>query len=141
MRKIMTNRYTFPAILREENGVVGVVFLDLPGCVTVGNDHAHALEMAEEALMVHLYGMERDGDEIPSPNMAVFSTRGMSGGLLVLVKTDLSIIRREKRRKAVKKTLTIPQWMDEEAKAQDINFSAVLQEGLAERLGGTGRRN
>ena len=63
------------------------------------------------------------------------------GGLLVLVKTDLSIIRREKRRKAVKKTLTIPQWMDEEAKAQDINFSAVLQEGLAERLGGTGRRN
>ena len=36
--------------------------------------------MAEEALMVHLYGMERDGDEIPSPNMAVFSTRGMSGG-------------------------------------------------------------
>ena len=65
----MQNQYIYPAFFCYDlPGQVGVVFPDLPGCVSQGEDNVDALRMAREALSLHLYGMERDGDDIPSPS-------------------------------------------------------------------------
>jgi predicted RNase H-like HicB family nuclease len=64
-------RYCYPAtFFPHENGsgAYGVIFADLPGCVSVGDDLPHAVEMAHEALGLHLSGMLEDGDALPRPS-------------------------------------------------------------------------
>jgi hypothetical protein len=39
------------------------------------------------------------------------------------------------KNKAIKKTLTIPKWLDELATEQSVNFSQTLQDALKEKLG------
>ena len=57
--------YRYIAVFTYEQDGIHVVFPDLPGCVTFGKDEEEAVLMAREALALHLYGMEQDGDEIP----------------------------------------------------------------------------
>jgi predicted RNase H-like HicB family nuclease len=49
-------------------GRYDVTFADLPGCVSSGDSLEHALQMAQEALTLHLYGMLEDGDTLPEPS-------------------------------------------------------------------------
>ncbi len=68
----MTTR-VYPALLVKDAGAgedapVGVVFPDLPGCVSQGDDLHHAAEMAMEAVALHVEGMVEDGDELPKPS-------------------------------------------------------------------------
>jgi len=64
----MKENYVFPAFFCYDEGKeIGVVFPDLPGCVSQGIPEEEALRMAREALSLHLFGMEEDGDEIPEP--------------------------------------------------------------------------
>ena len=61
-------KYTCFAVFEPNGkGGYGVYFPDLPGCVSHGEDFDHARAMAKEALGLHIYGMEKDGDEIPEP--------------------------------------------------------------------------
>ena len=63
------DRYVFPAVFDPcEEGGYTVTFPDLPGCITEGDTEEESFQMAKEALELHLYGMERDGDEIPKPS-------------------------------------------------------------------------
>ncbi len=63
----MATRY-YRALLEEaEDGSWGVVFPELPGCVSHGHDADHATRMAAEALALHLEGMVEDGDAVPEP--------------------------------------------------------------------------
>ena len=62
-------KYLYPAVFDpNENGGYTVTFPDLPGCVTEGDTLDEALQMAAEAMALHLYGLERDGDQIPAPS-------------------------------------------------------------------------
>lgn len=64
----MNERYVFPAFFcYYDSGKIGVVFEDLPGCVSQGENEADAVRMAQEALELHLWGMVEDGEEIPLP--------------------------------------------------------------------------
>jgi Uncharacterized conserved protein len=54
------------------DGTFGVYFPDLPGCVSMGDNFEYAQKMAEEALRLHLWGMEKDHDEIPKPSQHTF---------------------------------------------------------------------
>jgi predicted RNase H-like HicB family nuclease len=45
----------------------GVVFPDFDGCVSVGKDLNDAINMAQEALELHVKGMREDGEELPEP--------------------------------------------------------------------------
>ncbi len=61
MRKL-----TYLAVFEtDENPDISVYFPDVPGCVSWGTDFDHALKMAQEALSLHIYGMEKDGEELP----------------------------------------------------------------------------
>jgi len=60
-------KYTFPAVFEpdEEAGGYCVYFPDIEGCYTQGEDIADAIEMAEDALCLMLYDMEKKGINIP----------------------------------------------------------------------------
>ncbi len=136
-------KYIYPAIFDpNENGGYTVTFPDLPGCITEGDDMDEALLMATEAMALHLYGIERDGGPIPQPiQPADVSLEGTEHGAFVsLIQARTEPIRDELQGRAVKKTLTVPQCLNDEAEAAGINFSQTLQFALKEKLGVTEKR-
>lgn len=131
-------KYIFPAVFDpNEDGSYTITFPDLPGCVTEGDSMDEALLMAADAMALHLYGMERDGDIIPQPTKpADVSLEGTDAGAFVsLIQARTEPIRDELLNRAVKKTLTIPQWLNDEAESAGVNFSQTLQFALKEKLG------
>lgn len=133
MKKI----YMFPAIFEPNgSGGYGVSFPDLPGCITVGDNFEHAVTMAKEVMALHLWNFEDDGEEIPESgrpetvNMSDFEI----GSFVVPIDVYMPAYREKMANKAVKKTLTIPAWLNKVAEEQHMNFSQILQEALKERL-------
>lgn len=127
------DKYVFPAIFHPENdGGYSIHFPDLKGCTTEGEDLADGSVMAREVLELYLYSLETDGQEIPEP-AGRYKMKGED--FVVMVTAHMNVIRAEMKNRAVKKTLTIPCWLNEEAEAAGINFSLVLQEALKEQLG------
>ena len=130
----MRDRYSFPALLHYDvNGQVGVTFPDFPGCVTAGADEAEALREAKDALGLHLYGMERDGETIPAPTK-LLDLQESPNTRSVLVDVWMPYIRSAVKEPSVKKTLTIPAWLDRAAEAAGVNYSKILQAALCEAL-------
>lgn len=111
-----------------------VTFPDLPGCITEGDSLEEALSMAQEALQLHLYGMEEDGDEIPAPTPPE-KVKAPDGAFVTLVQAVMPLVRERMSHKSVNKTLTLPKWLNDLAEEKHVNFSHVLQSALKERLG------
>lgn len=131
----MSTKYAYPAIFTpEDDGGFSVRFPDLEGCFTCGDDMPDALFMAEDALALVLYGYESDARAIPSPSKAE-DLELAPGEFVNSVACDTMEYRKRFNNKAVKKTLTIPEWLNEAASAMNINFSQVLQEALIQKVG------
>jgi len=128
------DRYVFPALFEPgDSGGYTVTFPDLPGCVTEGRDIPEALAMARDALELHLYGMEEEGETIPQPTVP--DRLGIEPpAFATLVDVWMPPVRDEMANKAVKKTLTIPKWLDDLADEHEVNYSRVLQEALKDYL-------
>jgi predicted RNase H-like HicB family nuclease len=128
------DNYIFPAVFEpgEIKGYI-VTFPDLPGCVTEGDTLEEALRMARDALELHLYGME-DGDEIPGPTPPE-KVGVLKGAFVVPIEAWMPLVRDEMANRSVKKTLTIPKWLNDLAEERQVNFSHILQTALKERLG------
>ncbi|WP_235045439.1 type II toxin-antitoxin system HicB family antitoxin [Anoxybacillus ayderensis] len=62
------DRYIYPAIFDDDSDGISVEFPDLPGCFTCGDTEEEALQMAKEALALHLYGLEQENEVIPNPS-------------------------------------------------------------------------
>lgn len=124
-------QYVFPALLTPEGDGYNVSFPDLPSCYTCGNSLVDALVMAEDALSLVLMHMEDTGESIPQPSSAIPCAPGEIG---TLVKADTAAYRKRINNRAIKKTLTIPQWLNDEAEKRHINFSSVLQQALINLL-------
>lgn len=130
----MSSKYVYPAIFTlEKNGGYSVAFPDLEGCYTCGDNLEDSLEMAEDALALVLYGYEKDGRTIPEPSKREAIVLNNNEFINYIV-CDTMVYRKRYRNKAVKKTLTIPEWLNEEATALGINFSQVLQDALKQQL-------
>ncbi len=127
--------YLYPAYFhRAESGSYGIEFPDLPGCFSTGDDLEDALNMAREALGLHLFGLLEDKDTIPAPS-AIEAVPQEAGSFIVPIEGRPDMVRDEIRNRSVKKTLTIPYWLNEEAERHNVNFSQVLQEALKQRVG------
>jgi predicted RNase H-like HicB family nuclease len=133
------DRYIYPAIVNYADDGISVEFPDLPGCLTCGDTEEEALSMAKEAMALHLYGMEQDGDPIPMPSK-VQDIATEQNQAVVLIEVWMPPFRDEMEQKAVKKTLTIPKWLDDLAQEHKVNFSHILQDALKQYLGVTDRR-
>lgn len=131
----MKDRYIFPAIFEAvEEGGYCITFPDLSGCITEGDSLDEALYMAKDALELYLYNIEDDNEEIPEPT-APEKIETCKGSFIVPIEVFMPPIREEMANKAVKKTLTIPNWLNKLAEEKKINFSQVLQLALKEKLG------
>lgn len=127
------DRLFYPAVFHKaEEGGFWVSFPDIPECMTQGDNMQDAYEMAVDALGLSLSTMEEAGEVIPeaSPLDCVDA----EDGTLIIVEFDMAEYRRRHSSKAVKKTLTIPEWLNEAAVRENINFSQVLQEALITKL-------
>ena len=130
-------KYVYPAVFHPEaDGGYSITFPDLPGCITQGDDLADGIEMAEDALAMILCDYEDRGEAVPSPSdvRGPFS-EAAPGDVVTMIRADTLAYRRQTDSRAVKKTLTIPAWLDSMASRQNINFSNVLQKALARELG------
>ena len=127
-------KYIYPAIFtKEANEMYSVRFPDLECCYTQGADLQDAYEMAEDVLCLMLYHLEEKHEDIPAPS-DLLNVKTEPGEFVSLVACDTLEYRRFYDNKAVKKTLTIPSWLNDQAIANGINFSAVLQAGLKNEL-------
>ena len=127
-------KYAYPAIIQAEaDGLYSVEFPDIDGCVTSGSSLSDAIQMAEDALCLMLYDMEESGEAIPAPSDPKAVQAG-TDALVSLVCCDTIEYRKLYNNKAVKKTLTIPAWLNTLAERADLNFSSVLQDALKLRL-------
>lgn len=129
-------KYSYPAVFTPEpDGGYSIIFPDLEGCFTQGDDMTEGLMMAEDALALILYGYETDGRQIPAPSSQ--KDLALSDGEFInYVACDTLAYRKMYNNKAVKKTLTIPEWVNEAAISMGLNFSQVLQEALIQRIQG-----
>lgn len=114
-------------------GGFGIYFPDLLGCISMGDDFEHAGRMAEEALGLHLWGMEKDGDEIPVPTQPPFENTP-TGAIVSPVSVFPDLVKHEMDNRGMKTNVTIPAWLKELAEKENVNFSQVLQVALKERL-------
>lgn len=127
------SRYVYPAIFESEDGMYNVSFPDLDGCYTCGDDLADAMVMAEDVLGGWLSRAEENGVTIPNASQTS-DVDVPSDCFASLVLADTAEYRRKHSNKAVKKTLSIPSWLNDAAEAHAINFSKVLQDALCEKL-------
>lgn len=132
------DRYTYPAVFEYADDGISISFPDIPGCFSCASSDEEALQMAEEALGLHLASMEQDGDSIPEPT-PLREVRLEPDQRAVLVQVYMPAVRSAISRASVKKTLTIPAWLNAAAEQHKVNFSQTLQEALKDRLGISGR--
>ena len=127
--------YIFPAILTQyEDDNIGITFPDLPGCVSNAKNIEEAVKNAKEALALHIFGMEEDDIEIPSPS-PIINLKLDSNEIPLLVEVYMPLYRSAIESATVKTTVTMPQWLKALAEKNHVNFSQVLQNALKESLG------
>lgn len=130
----MKNTYTFPAIFHYANDGISISFPDLPGCLSYSESTEEALKDAEEVLGLYLYNMEDKNESIPEP-IPLDKIQCESNQKTVLIKIWMPIIRNEMETASVKKTLTIPAWLNKLAEEKQVNYSQILQAALKDYLG------
>ena len=126
-------KYLYPAVFTKEDAGYSVSFPDLKNCFTSGETLEEAMEMANDVLCLTLYDLEQEGAMIPAAS-AVNSISHEENEFVSLVGCDTIAYRRFFDNKAVKKTLSIPSWLNDMAERADINFSGTLQEALKAKL-------
>ena len=117
-----------------EEGGFWITFPDIPECMTQGDDMQQAYEMAVEALGLAITSREELKEEIPSASEPGDISVGVNE-FCVVIEFDMLAYKKRISSKSVKKTLSIPEWLNEEATALGVNFSQVLQNALMEIVG------
>ena len=128
-----TDNYIYPAILDYADDGITVTFPDLPGCVTCAQTDEEAYFMARDAMRGWLLVAEEYEDEIKAPS-PLKDVRLKDNQRAMLVDVNLAFYREPFRNRSVKKTLTIPAWLNDLAEKEHVNFSSVLQKALKEQL-------
>ncbi len=127
------DNYIFPAVFDYADDGISISFPDLPGCFSCASTDEEALYMAKDAMRGWLLVSEEMGENIPLPtplnNIATEKNQ-----TTVLIEVCLAPYREAHRNRAVKKTLTIPAWLNDMAEKENVNFSFTLQNALKNEL-------
>lgn len=118
----------------DDGGGVNISFPDLQGAYTFGNDMHEALYMAKDLAAGWLINAEDDGEELPVAS-DYKKIQVSNSDLLVPIEVDLDFYRKKFDTKPVKKTLTIPTYLNDLGNKAGINFSQTLTDALKEKLG------
>lgn len=128
----MYSTYYYPAIFTAEDVGFSVRFPDLPGCFTEGDTIDEAYKMA--TLAIGLYAQEEGGNFVFPEASSPSNINLDRNEFLVLIGFNLIEYLKNTSDKSVKKTLTIPSWLNNLAEQNNVNFSNVLQNALIEHL-------
>ena len=129
----MTNKIIFyPAIFHNGNIGYSVSFPDLPGCFTEGDTLEEAYKNAFDS--IGLYCQNKDGNFIFPDSSNIEKIKLEADEFIVLIQFNVLEYLKKNSSTSVKKTLTIPSWLDYMAREEGINFSNVLQKALKENL-------
>lgn len=126
-------KYIYYATLYNDDGNVGVSFYDFTGVNTFGKDEFEAVVNAKEALEGYLWVAEDEGITIPKATTSE-DIELKDGERLVAIQVDTAMVRLKEENKYIKKTLTIPAYVDLAGKEAGMNFSQVLTEALKSKL-------
>lgn len=121
----------YPAVFHEDEDGIWVEFPDLQGCQSCGETIEEVLEGAKEALEGYCITLLEQKHVLPKAS-DIKKIRAPKNAFVSLVETDLTT--RFAKQKSVKKTLTIPAWMNEYAIENKLNCSAILQEGIMKNM-------
>lgn len=128
----MPHIYFYPAIFQVETQGYSVFIPDIPGCMTQGDTMEEALAMAQEAIGLMLE------DVAPADYPAASLPQALAlekDQFALMVPFDKLAYDKKYNKKSVKKTLSLPKWLDTLAKERNINFSNLLQNALLRELG------
>jgi predicted RNase H-like HicB family nuclease len=126
-----SKKYVYPAqFVNEDNGTISVYFPDLDGCHTYDDTIEGASLMAKDALEGYIEVILEMGKELPKPSY--IKEVAVDNGFVMMVVAD--VLNMKEQNKPVKKTLSIPKWLDREATNAHLNFSGVLKDALIEQL-------
>jgi predicted RNase H-like HicB family nuclease len=121
--------YIYPAIFNQnDDGSFTITFPDLPGCISEGKSLANAIDMAQNALTQWLEYLLDEKETIPSSSQ-IKKINTLENQFVNLVRAEI----RDNR--AVRRTVSIPNWLDVKAADAGISLSKILQEALKARLG------
>lgn len=121
----------YPAIFTFDGNYYNVDFIDLKGCSTFGDSIQNAYLMAQDAMGLFLDELT----DFPNPTLDFSSFNLQNNQFVSFVSIDMDEYRKKYNNKAMKKTLTIPVWLNNLSEKNNINFSQVLQEALKQKLG------
>lgn len=129
----MQNNYTYPAIFDySEEGFINISFPDFEGAFTCAETEAEAVTAAQDVLALSIRDYEERGEAAPEPAVNCAINQDQK---LVYINVWMPYHRSQIKEVYTKKTLTIPEWLNILAMQNNINFSAVLAEGLKKKLG------
>lgn len=126
-----TKLTVFPAIFTFDGKYYNVDFIDLKGCSTFGDSIQDAYLMAQDAMGLYLDNLTN----FPKPTLDLSNIILKKNQFISFVSIDMEDYRKKFNNKSIKKTLTIPEWLNYLSEKNNINFSQVLQEALKEKLG------
>ena len=126
-------KYVYPAVFTEEDCGYSINFPDLPNCFTSGETLGEGIQMANDVLCLTLYEMEQKGETIPRPS-SIHDISVEKNEFVNFIPCDTVEYRKFFDNRAVKKTLTVPSWLNDMAERAGINFSATLQTALKHQL-------
>ena len=133
----------YPACFYKDECGCSVIFPDLNMLATCGNDEIDAVNMAVDCLAGYLYTFGREKDKWPKAssikdvslkNVAKELGFDYKEAFVNMVSVDVAEYAKEHFEKPVRKTLTIPAWLNDAAIKKNINFSKTLQEALIAKV-------
>ena len=134
----------YPAIFyKEETGGYSVIFPDLNHLATCGDTMQEAMEMAVDCLAGYLFTEKLDGNELPMPTPLeqidpycedMDDEDKKTERFVNMISVDVEAYAAQHFNKAVKRTVSIPLWLNNRAIAKKVNFSKLLQQALIKEL-------
>ena len=124
----------YAAVFKQEGDKVYVSFPDLPGCITSGEDMSEAYEMAVDAANLWVTSAVEDLHEQVPDATPIEQIECHEGERAMLIQVDTEEYLKKTETKAVRRTVSIPSWMDQIAQKRGISLSKVLQDALKAQI-------
>ncbi|MDR2179781.1 MAG: type II toxin-antitoxin system HicB family antitoxin [Synergistaceae bacterium] len=120
--------YVYPAVFHSnDDESYTITYPDLPGCISEGKSLGNALHMAASALNLWIAYLIEKREEIPAASR-IEEVKVDFGEFVNLIRVNV------RDEHAVRRTVSIPKWMDDEAMRSGLSLSQILQDALSKRL-------
>lgn len=129
----MQTLVTYPYIITHEDDIFYVDFIDFENCFTDGETLEEAMINAKDVLGGVLFTMIKQGKPLPEVSLDFDTIH--ENERVAYADVWIAPIKQKADLQAVKKTLTIPKWLNDEAEKRKVNFSNILQTAIKEELG------